>query len=538
VGQATAGGEVNWDEVGDEAIAGAKRGAVDAGTAFVTAGAGELLGVGAQGATRVQNVVRGAGAGSAGGSFGGFLGATLEGKSADEVFEATLRGGAVGAVGGAAGGVFAGGPATQSTTARAAGGAVGGFGGGAAEEWLAGGSWEDVLQSGATAGLIGAVTSTTSPGRGTGITEVGKPKPGPRSTVVRQEEPLVQQKQGETGQTAVAEGEVTAAPTSGAGETADVAAPRQGPDEALQQAGGEPLTDLPAVKDVAEAAATVPAQTPEQLPATSSTPTPVETSATPAPDVAKKAVAKRDRPRWESPAPIPEGGARAGRASGAPGAEGKVATFTMRSPTSKGTLTYKKQRTPVVVEHRPAPLVKKPIALPDAKIAEARALRDRALKRHEQLPARLSEKTVASARQEDVISGFDPVEMPDAPFTHVGAPEVSPLLQQLEHTPASSGYSDRPGVGAAHSVHAELKQATKNPGEPQGVSRPMCADCQLAFSKRTTPRGFAGDQVIADPDAVRIFAGDGTYIEISEGDLTILVLRPDGSATVVPGGAR
>jgi hypothetical protein len=171
-GQALAGGPVSLSQVKRDVAEGAKRGAVDAGSAVVGFGAGRALGLGAQGTSLGGRVVKGSLAGSAGGATGGALEATLEGKSAGEVLQSGAKGAAAGAVGGAFGGAASGigqqAPVKKfvaETLSEAAGGA-----GGAA---LAGGTPEEIK-----AALIASVIA----GRATGAAATQPPSTGSRKS--------------------------------------------------------------------------------------------------------------------------------------------------------------------------------------------------------------------------------------------------------------------------------------------------------------------------------------------------------------------
>jgi len=64
--------------------------------------------------------------------------------------------------------------------------------------------------------------------------------------------------------------------------------------------------------------------------------------------------------------------------------------------------------------------------------------------------------------------------------------------------------------GQYYASHAEKQLSLTRPNEPIGASRRMCADRQAYFSKLAKSRG--ADQVVTDPDGMRIFRPDGSFI--------------------------
>jgi hypothetical protein len=86
---------------------------------------------------------------------------------------------------------------------------------------------------------------------------------------------------------------------------------------------------------------------------------------------------------------------------------------------------------------------------------------------------------------------------------------------QAEHVAAA---------GTARASHAEKQAAMAAPGEPIGVSLPMCFDCYEFFRRYATNRGRP--VVVADPDMVRVFYPDGR------------VLAPSRTGTKPLGGAQ
>ena len=159
-GQALTGEEINWEEAKQETITGAKRGAVDAATAWATAGTAGALG---QSASLTGKVVKGATAGYVGGTTGGALEATLEGKSVEEILVASQKSGLSGAIGGGIGGAGNAALGDRSGAAKflveTASGATGAGLGAAAT----GASAEEIKQAAITGGLASGVVSLATP---------------------------------------------------------------------------------------------------------------------------------------------------------------------------------------------------------------------------------------------------------------------------------------------------------------------------------------------------------------------------------------
>jgi len=189
-GQKLAFGHVNTGDIAKEAKEGFKHGAIDAGTAFVTAGTGRLLG---EGASVGGRVVRHAVAGGVGGGFSSGAEAIAEGKSAKEVLSATGKGVASGFVGG---GVTSklGGAGQQSAVRRIVSGTAGSVAAGTTAAVLSGGSREDVKHAAVTSlitGLAGSSASPTHPGTGPGPEEHPSV---PRRTAIEPEPPATRVK--------------------------------------------------------------------------------------------------------------------------------------------------------------------------------------------------------------------------------------------------------------------------------------------------------------------------------------------------------
>jgi hypothetical protein len=151
-------GDVDYSQVGRETLAGAKQGLVNTTAGIVTAGTSSALG---QGTTLAGRAVRGGLAGGAGGASGSGLEATLEGKSAGEVLEATAIGGGSGFVGGALGGVNA--PGRLGWRGALTGSAAD-VAGGAASAYVEGGSIGDIGRAAGISLVTGRATAAASPG--------------------------------------------------------------------------------------------------------------------------------------------------------------------------------------------------------------------------------------------------------------------------------------------------------------------------------------------------------------------------------------
>ncbi|HVE34921.1 MAG TPA: hypothetical protein VNC18_15270 [Gemmatimonadaceae bacterium] len=172
-GQAVAGGPISMKQLKKETWEGVKHGAVDAGSTFVGGAAGELLGAGAKGISLTSRVIRGAGAGIAGGGFGGGLGATLEGKSAGEIVDDTLTGAASGLVGGGIGSGVSHVIPNAPKLVQSVAGATVGSGVAAGQAYLSGASPEEIKKAAVVAGIQGFATSQAGHEGGFGLGEGG-----------------------------------------------------------------------------------------------------------------------------------------------------------------------------------------------------------------------------------------------------------------------------------------------------------------------------------------------------------------------------
>jgi RHS repeat-associated protein len=101
-------------------------------------------------------------------------------------------------------------------------------------------------------------------------------------------------------------------------------------------------------------------------------------------------------------------------------------------------------------------------------------------------------------------------------LTKVAPGDVMDHCDEIGHNLKSHPW-DQGEPGQFNASHAEKQQAVARPGEPVGVSNPMCADCQNFFSKQAEALGEP--QVVTDPNVTRIFHPDGT----------VTVVNPDGT---------
>jgi hypothetical protein len=151
-------GDIDFSQVGQETVAGAKQGLVNTTAGILTAGTGSALG---QGTTLAGRAVRSGTAGFAGGAGSSGLQATLEGKSAGEVLEATGVGGVSGFAGGAIGGANV--PGRLGWRGALTGSAAD-VAGGAASAYVEGGSIADIGRAAGISLVTGRATAAASPG--------------------------------------------------------------------------------------------------------------------------------------------------------------------------------------------------------------------------------------------------------------------------------------------------------------------------------------------------------------------------------------
>ena len=86
------------------------------------------------------------------------------------------------------------------------------------------------------------------------------------------------------------------------------------------------------------------------------------------------------------------------------------------------------------------------------------------------------------------------------------------LSEEIGHPLRGAGAMDQGVPGRYYASHAEKQLAATNPNVPIAVSREMCSDCQVWFSRLAKYRNQS--QVVADPYWVRIFRPDGHVVEI------------------------
>src|SRR6266566_6966333 len=330
-GQALTGDPINWQQAGAETIEGAKKGAVDAGSAVVGFGAGKALRVGAAGGGIVKNVVRAGVAGSASGSFGSGLDAALHGKSGTEIVKEIGKGGVSGFVGGSVGGAGTRLLGETSTAARTLVGGVSGGVGSATGAVLSGASGDDLKKAIATGVLAGGATSAAATHGPTPV-EGAPPPVGGTGT-----EPVIKTPTARAGAEPV-----IATPTGGAGVEPVVTPPTATP-------AAEPPISAPSPASQSEGTVSAPgkaAATPE--PANATVPTtdqpitpmpadiaPPEPAAVPPPATAKVPSAEvsptAKTPSTEAPAALPPSSPQPateapGPATAAPAPVGAAAT--------------------------------------------------------------------------------------------------------------------------------------------------------------------------------------------------------------------
>ena len=99
-----------------------------------------------------------------------------------------------------------------------------------------------------------------------------------------------------------------------------------------------------------------------------------------------------------------------------------------------------------------------------------------------------------------------------------GAPAVKPPLTHLDQVLKAgfeAGHDFLESVGKNinnplryNASHAEEQLAVLEPGEPIGVSRVICDNCQAFFRRRAMLTGSR--YVVADPSQTLVFYSDGT----------------------------
>jgi hypothetical protein len=178
-GQALTGDKIRGREVLAETWKGAKRGAVDAGSTVVGGATGELLGAGAKGIGFASRVTRGAGAGMAGGGFGGFVGSALDKiddpkKTWGDVAHDTLTSAASGILGGGSSAGLSHVIPNAPKLVQSLGGAGVGSLAAAGTAYLSGASPEEIKEAAITAGVQGFALSHASHEGGFGFGEGGR----------------------------------------------------------------------------------------------------------------------------------------------------------------------------------------------------------------------------------------------------------------------------------------------------------------------------------------------------------------------------
>lgn len=146
---------------------------------------------------------------------------------------------------------------------------------------------------------------------------------------------------------------------------------------------------------------------------------------------------------------------------------------------------------------------------------EANRAFERAQEAQNSLPAtrELSGKTVASDGA-PTISGW--AEPKPNGFGGASPTAVQQKSIQIGHDLTPAGGRDQLNNGGFpgkyNASHAEKQQSLLHPGEPVGVTRPVCTDCQAYFQKLAEAEHTR--YVVTDPDETWIFNPDGTVERI------------------------
>ncbi len=122
-------------------------------------------------------------------------------------------------------------------------------------------------------------------------------------------------------------------------------------------------------------------------------------------------------------------------------------------------------------------------------------------------------KTVA-ADGTKTVSGWNP-NPPDG-YTPVPPEDVAAYSDKIGHDLKPSGAFDQVNQGGFpgkfNASHAEKQMTIASPGDPIGVSKPMCPDCVNFFKSNAQYTG--NPQTVTDPEMTRIFNPNGTVTEI------------------------
>jgi len=145
-------------------------------------------------------------------------------------------------------------------------------------------------------------------------------------------------------------------------------------------------------------------------------------------------------------------------------------------------------------------------------IEQSKAAQGRASAAAEQLPNRFSGKAVASDGQK-TVSGW---RTPPEGFAKATPEQVADYSKQIGYDLKPEPWADQTGSGGFpgkyNASHAEKQMAVLSPGDPIGVSKPMCPDCLGFFKQQAIATGRT--EVVSDPSVTRIFSPDGSITEV------------------------
>lgn len=128
------------------------------------------------------------------------------------------------------------------------------------------------------------------------------------------------------------------------------------------------------------------------------------------------------------------------------------------------------------------------------------------------LPKSQSGKTTASDGI-NTVSGYSPNRISLRTRNNLdGVTDVSPnevmnRADEINHTLNENSSLDNGIPGQASASHAEKQLMTRRPGDPIGVSKPMCNNCKVFAQKQANNLGQ--DVVVTDPDGTYIFEPGG-----------------------------
>jgi RHS repeat-associated protein len=129
-------------------------------------------------------------------------------------------------------------------------------------------------------------------------------------------------------------------------------------------------------------------------------------------------------------------------------------------------------------------------------------------------------KTAVAAGDKMYASGSDPSpgfdQVPPNAVKAALDPEsdpnnstLFPPAQQNPRDPQPESF-DHDDPGSYHASHGDVQAAADQPGEPMGISRPICPNCANALSQSSQDSG--SPVVATDPNGTHIFLPNGGYI--------------------------